>query len=76
MKKHDLSPGADEAVYWISVREAAIILGVAAGTVRRMIRDGELSYLGLYTSRRDIVLDKAYIEREAVRRTTIKASVP
>jgi excisionase family DNA binding protein len=53
---------------WISVREAAVILGVSHNTVRKMIAQHELSVLGVFSNRRDVVLDRAYIEREARRR--------
>lgn len=58
----------DKNVTWISVREAARILGVSHNTLRKMITDGEISTLNTFSARKDIVLDRAYIEREAARR--------
>jgi excisionase family DNA binding protein len=53
---------------YVSVRQAADILGVSHNTLRRMIRDNEISIIGVMGSRRAIVLDRLYIEREAARR--------
>jgi excisionase family DNA binding protein len=60
--------GLSKDVTWISVREAARILGVSHNTLRRMIADGAIASLNTFSARRDIVLDRAYIEREAARR--------
>lgn len=53
---------------WITVRTAARILGISHNTVRKEIERGDLPVLGKVDNR-IVVLDRAYIEREAKRRT-------
>lgn len=60
-------------ITWISVREAAKLLGVSHNTLRKMIANNEIGVLGEFSSRKDLVLDRAYIEREAQRRQAEKA---
>lgn len=71
--KHMTATLAKE-VTWISVREAAVILGVSHNTLRKMIANHEIAVLGEFTGRKDLVLDRAYIEREAARRNAQKAA--
>lgn len=62
-------------VEWISVREAAGLLGVSHNTLRKMMDNGEISFLGEFSKRRDVVLSKSYILREADRRKNQKEAV-
>lgn len=59
---------------WISVREAARILGISHNTLRKMIDDGEVSVVGTVGKRKLIVLDRTHIEWVAKRKLAAKAA--